>query len=682
MAPTSRTIGFLLFDGLHSLDLFGPLEAFQEVNESLNRAAYDVVLVSETGAPVQSSSGVSIAAMASIARCPSLDTLVIPGGRGAREESFSPVVLDWIRQTDAQRRRTGSVCTGLFVLARTGLVENQRVTTHWRHVEEARLRFPNLIVDAEKLFCYEDKYFTAAGVTSGIDVALALIEEDHGARVAAEIARQLVVFVRRPGDQRQFSSLLQAQVDAPDRFNDLVGYIADHLHEDLSAFALAAHVGLGERQFRRRFKKLFGETPVRYVERARLEAARNLLVGSRTSIEAIAREVGFSSADVFTRAFERSFAVSPSEYRARFASPQLSRRTLVRGASALVGVSLLQPAAAASTRYVCPPCGCGSDSITFDGPGRCPSCAMHLEPEKPPFEPQTLPRGASAFFTAGGLGHSTARVRVHTYVPHQASNDSPLLIVIPGAGRDGAEYRDAWVEAAERASVVVAALTYSEDDYDFAAYHMGGVIRRFELENATRRPPNQVHVRDEDIAFEVEPNPRRWLFDDFDRIHRLTARAAGLDSPPYDLFGHSAGGQVLHRAVLLASTNARRIVAANSGFYTMPDRGLPLPFGLGGLEVSNERMREALAKPLTVLLGEKDDRLETRGTLLRTPTVDRFGLGRLSRGTRFYEQARECARELDVPFAWSLERVPGVGHDFRAMSDAAASLLYGDRHGP
>lgn len=312
------SIGYLVFDGVQALDLFGPLEAFQEANEQIGGACYRNLLISETGAPVTSSSGVVITAHHSIADCPPLDTLIIPGGAGARVKDFPFAALSWIKEIAPRVRRLGSVCTGVFILAQTGLIDGRRVATHWHHVRGAQERFPDISFVDDALFLREGKMFTAAGVTAGIDMALALIEEDMGPSAAALVARHLVVFVKRPGDQRQFSSVLQHQTSAADEFADLTAWIADNLDKHLSSELLAERVGLSERQFRRRFAQAFGETPTRYIERMRIEVACGRLVNEVQPIEQIAGATGFSSADSFRRVFERLRGVTPSDYRSRF----------------------------------------------------------------------------------------------------------------------------------------------------------------------------------------------------------------------------------------------------------------------------------------------------------------------------------------------------------------------------
>jgi len=313
-------IGYFIFDGVQALDLFGPLDAFEEANDQIDseQAHYQNVLISTDGAPVTMSNGAVVEAQASIRDCPPLDTLIIPGGSGARIIDFSKEAISWIASAEPKLQRIGSICTGLFILAQTGLLDGRPVTTHWRHGREAEERFPMLTVIDDALFLREGKTFTAAGVTAGIDMALSLIEEDFGPSTASLVARHLVVFVKRPGDQRQYSSILRHQTEAAGAFADLTAWIADHVADTISSEDLAERVGLSERQFRRRFAQAFGETPTRYIERVRIETACGWLTSEPQSIDAIARQTGFSSADTFRRTFERLRGVTPSEYRNRF----------------------------------------------------------------------------------------------------------------------------------------------------------------------------------------------------------------------------------------------------------------------------------------------------------------------------------------------------------------------------
>jgi pimeloyl-ACP methyl ester carboxylesterase len=290
-----------------------------------------------------------------------------------------------------------------------------------------------------------------------------------------------------------------------------------------------------------------------------------------------------------------------------------------------------------------------------------------------------LAPGAGKFTMSGGKGHEQHVITVHYYRPTTHHRRSPVLIVIPGAGRNGDDYRDAWIEFAERSSVLIAAPSYAEADYDAAAYQMGGAIQNLVIgEPLPGSKPGVLYLRDEDLRFDVNPRREEWLFGDFDRLFELLRSATKSRQQGYDLFGHSAGGQVLHRLVLLQPrSRARRIVAANAGFYTLPDLDTPQPTGLAGLGLDASSLRESFACDLTVLLGENDNHPEQGGSHLRTPTIDAQGDNRLARGRFFHAFGAQRAREMQAAFRWNLRTVAGVGHDYRGMSAAAAKLLYG-----
>jgi transcriptional regulator GlxA family with amidase domain len=318
-----RMIGIIGYDGIQALDLVGPSDAFTSARmadaNGMSRCAYNVVVLGLTAKPFRAESGLVFQPTCALADAPPLDTLILPGGRGIRvNETTAATVGTWVRKHAPKIRRIASVCSGLFGLAGSGLLDGRRVTTHWQYAAEAAQRFPRLQVDTDALYIKSDKFYTSAGVTAGIDLALALIEEDLGPAVALTVARYLVVYFKRPGGQEQFSEPLRFQTQSADRFADLAAWIAAHLRADLSVEMLAERAHLCPRHFSRKFKHAFGVTPADFVERLRLDEARRRLSARADSIEAIADSVGFNSADAFRRAFERRFGVSPSGYRARF----------------------------------------------------------------------------------------------------------------------------------------------------------------------------------------------------------------------------------------------------------------------------------------------------------------------------------------------------------------------------
>lgn len=337
--------------------------------------------------------------------------------------------------------------------------------------------------------------------------------------------------------------------------------------------------------------------------------------------------------------------------------------------------------------FVCPPCYHVEslfETEVYDHDGPCPICGMNLveHPTLLDSYKTGIHAGSGNFLLKQGISHPERPIPVFYHRPAGFGPDSPILLVIPGAGRNAWSYRDAWIDVSEAHDVLVLAPAYAEDQYDFAAYHMGGIISDLELRNvdpgSDGATPSRYHLNDEDIVFEVNNDPGEWIFRDFDVIFRHVVEATESRQDSYDIFGHSAGGQILHRlAIFNPDSSAARIIAANSGFYTVPTHELPLPFGLGGIEVSNDDRVKAFSKSLVLLLGEADNESETRGTMLHTPIADRQGLGRLSRGKFFYRESREAAESLGADFNWRIELVVGVGHDFRLMSQAAAEYLYG-----
>ncbi|MEI9999280.1 MAG: GlxA family transcriptional regulator [Verrucomicrobiota bacterium] len=249
-----------------------------------------------------------------------IDTLLVPGGIGVEELRPSPAALRWLRQAAARSRRVGSICTGAFFLARAGLLDGRRAGTHWAFAAELARQFPRVKVDPDPIWVRDGNSSPSAGVTSGIDLSLALLEEDHGASLALQVARQLVVFLRRPGSQAQFSVSLAAQSTERRPLHELRVWMAEHLADDLAVPALARRVAMSPRHFHRAFVAGAGQPPGRYVEALRIEAARRLLERTTLGIEQVAAQCGFLSADVLARAFVRLLHVTPRDYRGRFQS--------------------------------------------------------------------------------------------------------------------------------------------------------------------------------------------------------------------------------------------------------------------------------------------------------------------------------------------------------------------------
>ena len=328
----TRRIGFLGFDLVQALDLIGPSDAFASdvfTSENPNGAGdsgrglpapppYEVVIIGLTGKRFVTSSGITMHADVAVPAPIKLDTLIVPGGLGLRRPGMSERAAAWIASRAPHTRRVASVCTGIYALARTGLLDGRRVTTHWSAVADVARRFPALHVEPDALFLKDGQFYTSAGITAGIDLALALIEEDHGPRAALAVAREMVVYFKRPGGQQQFSEPLQFQLETADRFADLATWVQSHLRSDLSVEVLAARTFLSIRQFSRAFKARFRTTPAVFVEEARLGEATRRLTAQGANIGSVARSVGYASEDAFRRAFERRFGVSPSNYRRRF----------------------------------------------------------------------------------------------------------------------------------------------------------------------------------------------------------------------------------------------------------------------------------------------------------------------------------------------------------------------------
>jgi len=319
-----KEIGFLLFNGITALDAVGPMDAFTTAriqdHKGVPYGGYKAVTIGVTGREVVSESGLTLRPMTTLADCPLLDTIIIPGGHGLREPETNAAICAWIQSRVKQTRRIATVCTGIYGLAPTGLLDGRRVTTHWAFARDVARQFPALRVEPNAIFLKDGQFYTSAGVTAGIDLSLAMIEEDFGKTVALAVARELVVHMKRSGGQEQYSEPLRFQIASTNSTTEVASYVQTHLDHDLSVSALAKIAHLSERQFGRQFKSAFQESPAAFVERARLDEARRRLCETHCSINQLAASLGFGSDDAFRRAFERRFGLSPTVYRTRFDS--------------------------------------------------------------------------------------------------------------------------------------------------------------------------------------------------------------------------------------------------------------------------------------------------------------------------------------------------------------------------
>jgi transcriptional regulator GlxA family with amidase domain len=333
-----REIAILVFPGVQSLDLTGPLEVFAAAHtlieaQGLPGPGYRVRVVSADGQLLLSSSGLQITPHASFkSSLGSLDTLVVAGGLGSRKARTDQATVEWLLRASKRARRTASVCTGAFLLASAGLLDGRRATTHWASAEQLAREYPAVRVDPEPIFLRDDHVWTSAGVTAGMDLALALVEEDHDRDIALAIARHLVLFLRRPGSQAQFSATLATQEPSSEPLREVRRHIVEHPARDLSVHALAELAHMSPRHFARSFRSEIGETPARYVERVRIEAARRALEDSSEPIAAVANACGFGSAETMRRAFLRALDVGPVEYRRRFLPARTPAVTTVAAA--------------------------------------------------------------------------------------------------------------------------------------------------------------------------------------------------------------------------------------------------------------------------------------------------------------------------------------------------------------
>ncbi|MEX2206593.1 MAG: GlxA family transcriptional regulator [Myxococcota bacterium] len=317
----------VVFPGVQVLDVTGPLEVFANANRRLDASGdrraprYALELVAREAGPVRTNSGIELLAQRSLrdVRGP-IDTLLVAGGDGVVEALRDRELIGFVRRRGLHARRVASVCTGSFLLAEAGLLDGRRVTTHWSACAQLAQLRPKLVVETDPIFVRDGKYWSSAGVCAGMDLALALVEQDHGRELALTVARWLVLFLKRPGGQSQFSAELEAQATEHETLRELQAWAQAHVAADLGVTALAKRAAMSPRNFARVFAREVGETPARWVERTRVEAARRLLEESSASVEEIAARCGFASAETLRRAFLRRVRVTPAAYRGRFRS--------------------------------------------------------------------------------------------------------------------------------------------------------------------------------------------------------------------------------------------------------------------------------------------------------------------------------------------------------------------------
>jgi len=325
-----QTIAILIFPEVEALDVIGPAEVFATATDLVSQRfgssspAYSIVLCAPRKGRVLTSSGVELFACKSLddlTQC--VDTLIIAGGKGVTPALRDQRLLEWIRKIARHSRRVCSVCAGAFLLAEAGLLRSRRVTTHWRLCDKLAQAYPDVVVERDPIFLRDGNVFTSAGVTAGIDLSLALVEADHGGEIALAVARELVMFLKRPGGQSQFSVELRSQASR-EPIREVQSWVAENLASELSLEVLARRAAMSPRNFTRVFKRATGMTPATFVELARVEKARRCLEASSAGVEAVASQCGFGTSESMRRAFLRTIRVPPASYRERFCTPGVS----------------------------------------------------------------------------------------------------------------------------------------------------------------------------------------------------------------------------------------------------------------------------------------------------------------------------------------------------------------------
>lgn len=334
-ARTARRIVFVAGPGTEILDLVGPLQVFARASETYCRAnpgarpiyAVEVVSVG-SGRSLAANCGLGFTAHKTFRQVSGkIDTLLVAGGDAIEQNEISAEAVRWLKRAAARCRRVGSVCTGAMLLARAGLLDGRRATTHWNWCETLIRHAPRADVDPDPIFVRDENIYTSAGVTAGMDLALALVEEDHGSKLALQVARNLVLYLRRPGGQSQFSAALSLQETDRKPLRELESWVLDNLNKPLTVSALAQRVAMSPRNFARVFTSEMKTTPAKFVERLRVEAARRRLEESPHSMEAIASECGFGNVNSMRNVFQRTLKIPPGQYRRHFRHAKPRRKS-------------------------------------------------------------------------------------------------------------------------------------------------------------------------------------------------------------------------------------------------------------------------------------------------------------------------------------------------------------------
>lgn len=316
-----REVWIVAFPDAQLLDVAGPWEVFALANRLAAARAprYAVSVVAPSGGAVMTSGGLALVAHKSLAQATGpVDTVIVAGGQGTRPQARAARLVRWIGRTARRARRVASVCTGAFLLAEAGLLDGRRATTHWSMCDALQRHFPTVRVERDPIFVRDGHMFTSAGITAGIDLALELVEADHGRTLALSVARVLVMFLRRPGGQSQFSAQLSAQLAERDGLRDVQAWVAEHPEDELTVAALARRARMSPRNFARAFRRETGVTPAAYVEAQRVEAARRLLETTARSVAEVAAACGFARVETLHRAFRRVLGIAPAQYRHHF----------------------------------------------------------------------------------------------------------------------------------------------------------------------------------------------------------------------------------------------------------------------------------------------------------------------------------------------------------------------------